>query len=271
MSLSVSRVNWARHFGSKSSNFRDKFLKAKKSNRDEDEAEDNPKTTPLTENNIDKIPDDYNYETKNDAIKAKSMDWIKKVVIGYNLCPFAERPLKNDKLKISVVRGNDEEYVAAAVVYELVARSDESLSGTTVVVAPEFHPDDFNRYMNTLHYIEDDFMDEHDLHGIVQIAPFHPKFEFAGSGEDGVDNYTNRSPYPMFHILREDEVGGAVDKLGGDASKVWSRNVRLLESMKERWGQEGVERAMRGEAMDGMDALLKEMKLSGYCDNKEGD
>ena len=97
--------------------------------------------------------------------------------------------------------------------------------------------------------IEDDVMEEHDLHGLVQIAPFHPKFAFAGSG-DGIDNYTNRSPYPMFHILRENEVGMAVDKLGGDASKVWQRNVDLLEGMDEKFGREDVKKIMKGESLD---------------------
>ena len=156
------------------------------------------------------------------------------------------------------------------MVYELIARSSESKPGTTVVVAPEYHPDDFERYMSLVQHIEDEVMDEHELHGLVQIAPFHPQFEFEGSGKEGIDNYTNRSPYPIFHILREDEVEGAVKQLGGDASKVWSRNVSLLESMEKRLGKDGVEKAMRGEeAVDGMDDLLKEMKLSSYSDKGE--
>jgi uncharacterized protein len=187
-------------------------------------------------------------------------------VIGHNLCPFADRTIRENKLKVSVVRGNDDQHVAAAVVYELIARSDESQHGTTVVCAPEFYPDDFNRYMSLVQLLEDDVMEEHELHGLVQIAPFHPQFEFQGSGSDGIDNYTNRSPYPMFHILREDEVAAAVDKLGGDASKVWVRNVKLLERMEENWGRGGTVKAMKGEAMDGIDTLLKELKLSTYND-----
>lgn len=66
----------------------------------------------------------------------------------------------------------------------------------------------------------------------------------------------------MFHILREVEVAGAVQKLGGDASKVWERNVRLLENMEETLGRNGVEKAMRGDPVDGMDDLLKEIKMN---------
>lgn len=204
-------------------------------------------------------------EQDNEEIKEATLDWIKNVVIGLNLCPFAEKPLRENKLKVSVVRGDSEEIVAAAVVYELISRSDEKHEGTTVVVAPEFYPDDFERYMNLVQHIEDDVMEEHDLHGLVQIAPFHPKFEFSGSGNDGVDNYTNRSPYPMFHILRENEVGLAVDKLGGDASKVWSRNVDLLEGIDKKFGREDVKKIMRGgEVLDGLKDLLRDIR--GYSE-----
>ena len=242
------------HFGSKTS-FQNQFLQktnVHSKDNEEDEEED---------------MDAYNYQPSNDVIKSQSIEWIKKVVIGYNLCPFADQTIRENKLKVSVVRGNDDQNVAAAVVYELIARSDESQHGTTVVCAPEFYPDDFHRYMSLVQLLEDDVMEEHELHGSVQIAPFHPKFEFEGSGSDGIDNYTNRSPYPMFHILRENEVAAAVDKMGGDASKVWVRNVKLLERMEEKWGRDGTVKAMKGEAMDGIDTLLKELKLSTYNDD----
>ena len=202
-------------------------------------------------------------EQENEEIKETTLNWIKKVVIGLNLCPFAEKPLRQNQLKVSVVRGDDDETVAAAVVYELISRSAEKQHGTTVVVAPEYYPDDFERYMDLVQYIEDDVMEEHDLHGLVQIAPFHPKFAFEGSG-DGIDNYTNRSPYPMFHILRENEVGMAVDKLGGDASKVWQRNVDLLLSMDKKFGREDVKRIMKGESLDGLKDMLRDIR--GYSE-----
>ena len=131
-----------------------------------------------------------------------------------------------------------------------------------IVVAPEYHPDDFEWFMTLMQYVEDDGTEMH-LRGLVQVASFHPMFEFAGSGKEGVDNYMNRSPNPMFHILREDEMEAAVNKLGGEASKVWSRNVKLLEAVEKLCGKSGVEMAMRGEDMDGIDDLLKEIRLSG--------
>jgi len=264
----------AQCFGSRS--FGNQFLKNTQTKSKVNDEDNTDTGNDIDDTNIEneyeeEEQEDYNYQPSNEDIKTISLNWIKKVVIGYNLCPFANQPLQENKLKVSVVRGNDDEYVAAAVVYELISRSDKQHDGTTVVVAPEFYPDDFHRYMSLIQLIEEDVMDEHDLHGLVQIAPFHPQFEFDGSGSDGVDNYTNRSPYPMFHILRENEVTNAVDKLGGDASKVWSRNIKLLESMNERWGREGTERAMKGEYIEGIDDLLKEVKLSTYRDKDDND
>jgi len=244
-------IGRVQHFGSKS--FQQQFLNSKNTKiknkgsnssdlLDDDnikeefekyfKGKDNYDTNKQQEGDEDEeVADDYNYTPKNDVIESTSIEWIKKVVIGYNLCPFADKPLRENKLKVSVVRGDNDQHVAAAVVYELIARSDENQHGTTIVIAPEYYPNDFHTYMSLVQYIEEDVMDEHDLHGVVQIAPFHPQFEFEGSGIDGVDNYTNRSPYPMFHILRENEVAGAVDKLGGDASKVRSRVVCTYRSV----------------------------------------
>ena len=200
------------------------------------------------------------YTPSDEIIESQTMDWIRKVVIGYNLCPFAEKPLRENKLYISVVRGDDPQLVAATVLHEMIVHSEKP--GTAIVVAPEYYPEDFEQYMSLVQYLQDEFLEENeDIRGEIQIAPFHPLFEFEGSGSEGIDNYTNRSPFPMFHILREVEVAGAVAKLGGDASKVWERNVKLLENMELKLGRDGVQKAMKGESVDGIEALLREMKI----------
>mmetsp|Transcript_29631 Transcript_29631/g.62310 ORF Transcript_29631/g.62310 Transcript_29631/m.62310 type:complete len:418 (-) Transcript_29631:48-1301(-) len=211
--------------------------------------------------------DSQSYHPPNATIKSETLTYLRDVIIQYNLCPFASHPLRENNIKVATVRGSDDDFVAASIAYELAALSGEDVRGTTLLVAPEYYPDDFERYLRLVQCMEEDFMEEHKLKGIVQIAPFHPKFRFEGSEEDDVDNFTNRSPYPMFHILREDEVAIAVKRLGGDASKVWGRNVRLLNAMEEKLGRGGVERAMKGEKVDGMGELLREVKLKGYGDD----
>jgi hypothetical protein len=179
-------------------------------------------------------------------IRENTQAWLKRVVIGMNLCPFAERPSREGKLKIEVIRGNDEEVINAHILTELIKRQDSP--GTTLLVCPECYPDDFEDYLGMVSWIENDLMVEHDLAEKVQIAPFHPLFQFEGSGLEAVDNWTNRSPYPIFHVLREEEVTKAVDMLDGDAGKVWKRNVNLLHALEDELGSEAVQRVMQGQA-----------------------
>jgi hypothetical protein len=183
----------------------------------------------------------------DDAIESEVMAWVHRVVVGWNLCPFADKPLKQGKLFLHTVRGSDEETILGTVVAEMVIRKDSP--GTTLVIAPECYPNDFATYLSFVNALETDLMEEYELHGHVQVAPFHPLFEISGSGKDGIDNYTNRAPYPIFHVLRESEVETAVDKLGGDASRVWKRNVDLLEDMQDTLGDnKGVMDAMNGDS-----------------------
>ena len=91
------------------------------------------------------------------------------------------------------------------MLHEMIVHSEKP--GTAIVVAPEYYPKDFEQYMSLVQYLQDEFLEENeDIRGEVQISPFHPLFQFEGSGCKGIDNYTNRSPFPMFHILREVEL-----------------------------------------------------------------
>lgn len=194
-------------------------------------------------------------------IEKETLSWVRRVVVGWNLCPFADRPLREGTLRVHTVRGTDEETILGAVLGEMLVRKD--MPGTTLVIAPECYPDDFEEYFSYIQALEEDLMNEYELHGHVQVAPFHPLFEFAGSGKDGIDNYTNRSPYPMFHILREVEVEEAVEKLGGDAGQVWRRNVDLMENFQEKLGVEGVKDAISGKAgtKQTVDEVLKRHRI----------
>mmetsp|Transcript_14846 Transcript_14846/g.31935 ORF Transcript_14846/g.31935 Transcript_14846/m.31935 type:complete len:316 (-) Transcript_14846:103-1050(-) len=176
-------------------------------------------------------------------VETKTLAWMKRAVIGLNLCPFAERPLKTKELSLHVARGDDPQTISEAVAEQLLRKRDER--GTAFVIAPDFCPDDFDEYMAMVQFLEERVMTFHDLHGHVQIAAFHPDFTFDGSG-DNIDVYTNRSPYPAFHVLREDEVGRAVKKLGGDPGKVWRRNKRLLEILEDKLGRLSVVKLLLG-------------------------
>lgn len=176
-------------------------------------------------------------------VEATTTRWIRRAVIGLNLCPFAERPLRTKELSFHTIRGDNPEYIIEAVTEQLLLKKDEK--GTSLVICPEFQPNDFEEYMALLQFIEQRVMVYFELVGHVQIAPFHPKFTF-DSAEENIDVYTNRSPYPMFHVLRESEVGAAVTLLGGDPGKVWRRNKRLLEILEDTLGRTRVVQFLLG-------------------------
>lgn len=198
-------------------------------------------------------------------IEKETRDWIKNVVIGFNLCPFAAKPVREDgQFTVHVVRGNDESQISSILFDEMKRLVTES--GTSIIVSPDFNSKNFYDFLDFVQYMEDEMMEESGLDGVLQIATFHPLYEFAGSGREDADNYTNRSPYPMFHILKEDEVANAVDRLGGDSKKVWGRNMELLKEMESSLGRENFERSMSGHAVNGLDALLK--SKSSFLDDQ---
>jgi hypothetical protein len=165
-------------------------------------------------------------------ILEETLNWITGVVIGLNLCPFAEKPLVQNNMHLEVIQGSDQVDILARVLAECLVRQKQP--GTSLMICPNLFPTNFNAFLEVYTMLQDGVLVEHDLSEDLQIAPFHPFFEFEGSGTDGIDNYTNRSPHPIFHILREEEVCHAVDALQGDASKVWLRNVELLEELEEQ-------------------------------------
>lgn len=175
-----------------------------------------------------------NHDQSDEVVMATTIRWIQKTVIGLNLCPFAERPFKTKELSFHIVRGNDPPSIAEVVTEQLLLKRDQR--GTAIIICPDFYPDDFEEYMAMIQYLEQRIMTYFELHDYVQIAPFHPKFTFEESG-NSIESYTNRSPYPMMHVLRTDEVERAVNKvLGGDPGKVWRRNKRLLEILEGKLG-----------------------------------
>jgi hypothetical protein len=189
----------------------------------------------------------------DDTVKDMTLAWLKRVVIGMNLCPFADRPFRDGQVKIDVVRGNDEHDLLALLLAELMIRTD--IPGTTLMVCPDLYPDNFDQFWQVVQSVEQGLMVEHDeLEGVVQMAPFHPLFQFEGSSgssdnneEEDPGDWTNRSPFPIFHILREEEVTKAVDKIDGDASRVWIRNVDLLDTLAKKLGRESFQNVMRGQ------------------------
>ena len=160
--------------------------------------------------------------------------WLEKAVIGLNLCPFAKAPHVKNLVRISVSQARHLDGFLEDLDRELQLLGDTPADEleTTLLVHPTLFPDfdTFNQMLD----IADAAVVDNGLEGIVQIAPFHPDFQFEGTDSDDISNYTNRSPYPTLHLIREDSIAKAAQAFP-DASAIFERNIALLEEM----GHEG--------------------------------
>eukprot|EP00934_Nitzschia_sp_Nitz4_P009092 Nitzschia sp. Nitz4//scaffold394_size11837//6449//7204//NITZ4_009027-RA/size11837-processed-gene-0.18-mRNA-1//-1//CDS//3329550239//9082//frame0 len=166
-------------------------------------------------------------------IVEETMDWLENVVIGMNLCPFADSSWKSHQIHLEVIAGRDVEDVVQRVIGECLIKTRDK-PGTSLMICPELFPDDFEAFLEIYQMLVEGALEELELTDDIQVAMFHPLFQFDGTEKEDVENHTNRSPFPIFHVLREVEVGKAVDHLGGDASKVWGRNVDLMHTLGEK-------------------------------------
>jgi hypothetical protein len=151
-------------------------------------------------------------------------------VIGLNLCPFAENPYRGNRVRFCV----SEQRSAAGLLQDLRAQlSDLALAApaqceTSLLIHP-WVLTDFIEYNDFL-AVCDEAVLELDLEGVLQVASFHPQYQFAGTQPDDIENFTNRSPYPMLHLLREASVERAVEAVG-DTEEIFRRNIRTLRAL----------------------------------------
>jgi uncharacterized protein len=157
--------------------------------------------------------------------------WIERAVIGLNLCPFARAVYVKNQVRIVVSHARHLDAFLDELDAELILLRDTPADeiDTTLLVHPSLFPDFFvfNDFLNVV----DDVVAEHELEGVIQVASFHPQFQFEGVGPDDISNATNRSPYPTLHLLREDSVERAVESDAGDAEKIVERNIATLRAL----------------------------------------
>lgn len=165
-----------------------------------------------------------------DIVIADTVRWLEKAVIGLNLCPFAKSVHVKGQIHYVVSQATDAEGVAMDLHRELEALAEISPEkrDTTLLILPQALQDflDFNDFLE----IADAMVEELDLGGILQVASFHPLFQFEGTDVDDVANCTNRAPYPTLHLLREDSIDKAVEAFP-EAEMIYERNMKVLEDM----------------------------------------
>jgi hypothetical protein len=156
--------------------------------------------------------------------------WIAAVVIGLNLCPFARRVFGADKIRYVVTDAGDEKALLADLAGELQALASSPISGveTTLLIHPRALGDflDYNEFLADAELLVGDL----GLRGVIQIASFHPGYHFAGTDPIAVENYTNRSPYPMLHLLREESISNVASDPGA-LLEIPRRNVETLRGL----------------------------------------
>lgn len=164
-------------------------------------------------------------------VEQQTTEWLEKVVIGLNLCPFAAKPQRNKQIKIAVVEGQDDQEVMESIITELtlLEKSDVADLETTIVVTPNHFLDfdDYNQFLD----VADMLIDQFGWRGIYQIASFHPDYCFADVEPEDDSNLTNRSPFPMFHLIREASIEKALKHYGGDAEDIPQINIDRVCSL----------------------------------------
>ena len=167
--------------------------------------------------------------TDEDVLQ-QTRHWLEKAVIGLNLCPFAKSVyVKNQvRLVVSHARHADDLLEELDRELDLLVATPASEIDTTLLIQPTLFEDflDFNDFME----IADGVVDEHELEGVVQLASFHPKFQFEGTEEGDIGNYTNRAPFAMLHLLREDSIARAVEVFP-QAEAIFEENIKTLEKL----------------------------------------
>ncbi|MEE1674137.1 DUF1415 domain-containing protein [Agarivorans aestuarii] len=153
--------------------------------------------------------------------------WVKDFVVEYNICPFAKRELERGSIRYEVAMSADIEVLLQALIAECQLLDEQPEIETSLFITPELG--DFEDYLDCLHWAEQ-LMRKQGYDGVYQLASFHPRYCFAGEAEAEPSNYTNRSPYPMFHLIREDTVS-RLTQLHPDPEGIPERNIQLSEEL----------------------------------------
>jgi len=171
--------------------------------------------------------------------------WLSRAVIGLNLCPFAKSVYVKDQVRYVVSPATRAEDLLEELEGELraLADADPAQTDTTLLIVPHALAD-FLAYNDFLYFAER-LLRSLRLAGTLQIASFHPDYQFEGTEADDIENYTNRAPYPILHLLREDSIARAAEAFP-DAADIYERNQATMR----RLGIDGYRRWMSEKSED---------------------
>lgn len=175
-----------------------------------------------------------NLNATDEQIIAATQNWLEKAVIGLNLCPFAKSVHVKKQVRYVVSNATTPEALLETLMDELqhLSDTDPEQVDTTLLIHPFVLNDflDYNEFLD----IADAALEDMQLEGELQVASFHPQYQFADTDLNDITNYTNRSPYPTLHLLREESIERAVEAFP-EASEIFDKNIDTLEKL----GHEG--------------------------------
>jgi hypothetical protein len=164
----------------------------------------------------------------HDPIIAAVRNWVETLVVGLNLCPFAKRELVKNRVRFFVSDAIDEEHLLVDLENELALLKQDDAIETSLLIHPDVLQDffDYNHFLTRA----ETRLRQLKLKGVFQIASFHPDYQFGGTEPDDTENYTNKSPYPVLHLIREASLDQAIANYP-DADLIPERNIELLEAL----------------------------------------
>jgi hypothetical protein len=182
---------------------------------------------------IPSIPDD-------ELVIALTVQWLERAVIGLNLCPFARGVHTKGQVHYVVSHAGTEKELLELLRIELMElqNTPASIRDTTLLIVPDLM-DEFLLFNNFFERA-DNVLRRTDLEGVLQIASFHPRYQFTGTDEDDISNFTNRAPFPTLHLLREESIDRAV-AVFPQAEQIYEKNMQTLATLGARgWNALGL-------------------------------
>jgi uncharacterized protein len=167
---------------------------------------------------------------KNELIIESVQQWVEQFVVELNLCPFAKREIVKNRVRYNVTEATTQAQLLVALETELGFLSESTAIETTLLIHANILHDfyEYNQFLD----IADGLLQEMNLEGVFQIASFHPQYQFGGTEINDAENFTNRSPYPILHLLREDSLEQAIAE-HADVDQIPVRNIQLMNQLGE--------------------------------------
>ena len=164
----------------------------------------------------------------NENIVQATQKWVETIVVGMNLCPFSKREVVKNRVRYFVSESTLQEQLLMDLKVELELLNSNTSTETTLLIHPNILQDfyDYNDFLG----LADALLVDMELDGIYQIASFHPDYQFGGTNFDDAENYTNRSPYPMLHLIREASLEEAVANYP-NPEDIPERNINLMNEL----------------------------------------